>query len=141
MQLRPMRRRHACGYDSMALAVPRRFFRDGGSWGETYGQFFLSWYSQQLLDHADAVLGIARHTFARQHVDMHATLPAIYWWHHTESHAVRSAPLTCKTNQGAHGSKRALKRTRNAPACRWRCLGADWFSTNWRYVQEAWHVR
>lgn len=37
------------------------FFRsDGGSWESDYGHFFLSWYSSQLLMHADRLLGAAR---------------------------------------------------------------------------------
>ena len=32
---------------------------DGGSWNTEYGHFFLSWYSRQLLQHADRVLGAA----------------------------------------------------------------------------------
>jgi beta-amylase len=66
-----------------------RFFSDGGSWSEVYGQFFLQWYSQQLLDHADAVLGITSHVFSKCEVQKHAQVPFVYWWHHTQSHAVR----------------------------------------------------
>ena len=32
---------------------------DGGSWSSDYGHFFLSWYSNQLMQHADRVLGAA----------------------------------------------------------------------------------
>ena len=32
---------------------------DGGSWSSEYGHFFLAWYSRQLMQHADRVLGAA----------------------------------------------------------------------------------
>ena len=32
---------------------------DGGSWNSEYGHFFLAWYSRQLMQHADRVLGAA----------------------------------------------------------------------------------
>ncbi|GIM16354.1 hypothetical protein Vretimale_18986 [Volvox reticuliferus] len=36
------------------------FFHQRGNWGTPYGKFFLQWYSDMLMQHADAVLGIAR---------------------------------------------------------------------------------
>jgi beta-amylase len=39
------------------------FFCDGGDYDSYYGRFFLNWYSQVLLDHADRVLMLARLAF------------------------------------------------------------------------------
>jgi hypothetical protein len=36
------------------------FFRDGGTWCTEYGHFFLGWYSNLLVRHADAVLSRIR---------------------------------------------------------------------------------
>lgn len=39
------------------------FFCDGGDYDGYYGRFFLSWYSQVLVDHADRVLSLAKLAF------------------------------------------------------------------------------
>lgn len=39
------------------------FFSDGGSYDSYYGRFFLGWYSQVLVDHADRVLSLAKLAF------------------------------------------------------------------------------
>lgn len=39
------------------------FFCDGGDYDSYYGRFFLNWYSQMLVDHADRVLMLARLAF------------------------------------------------------------------------------
>ncbi|KAG2438677.1 hypothetical protein HXX76_005224 [Chlamydomonas incerta] len=36
------------------------FFNQYGNWSSPYGKFFLQWYSDMLMQHADSVLGIAR---------------------------------------------------------------------------------
>ena len=46
------------GYNSAAWETGF-FVSDGGSWNSDYGHFFLSWYSRQLMQHADRVLGAA----------------------------------------------------------------------------------
>ncbi|GMH32939.1 hypothetical protein BSKO_00773 [Bryopsis sp. KO-2023] len=48
-------------YNCSAEATP--FFRDGGSWETPYGQFFLKWYSDSLLQHGDRMLTMARKVF------------------------------------------------------------------------------
>eukprot|EP00892_Ulva_mutabilis_P000606 jgi/Ulvmu1/10546/UM064_0084.1 len=72
-----------------------KFFRDNGSWSSDYGQFFLSWYSTALLDHADAMLEVASKLFGSSPLKLQVKLPAVYWWHHTQSHA---AELTAGIN-------------------------------------------
>lgn len=39
------------------------FFCDGGDYDGYYGRFFLGWYSQLLVDHADRVLSMAKLAF------------------------------------------------------------------------------
>lgn len=39
------------------------FFCDGGDYDGLYGRFFLKWYSQVLIDHADRVLSLAKLVF------------------------------------------------------------------------------
>ena len=50
---------HDCGHYNSAAWETGFFVSDGGSWNSEYGHFFLSWYSRQLLQHADRVLGAA----------------------------------------------------------------------------------
>jgi len=50
---------HDCGdYNSPAWDTAF-FVSSGGSWDTEYGNFFLSWYSNLLLQHADRVLAAA----------------------------------------------------------------------------------
>lgn len=39
------------------------FFCEGGDYDGYYGKFFLKWYAQMLLDHADRVLSLAKLAF------------------------------------------------------------------------------
>ncbi|XP_072983537.1 inactive beta-amylase 9-like [Typha latifolia] len=68
------------------------FFKDhGGSWETPYGNFFLSWYSQELVNHGDRVLSIASKVFGGLPVQLSAKVPLLHWWHNTRS---RPAELT-----------------------------------------------
>ncbi|KAE9621227.1 hypothetical protein Lal_00028222 [Lupinus albus] len=61
------------------------FFCDGGDYDGFYGRFFLSWYSQVLVDHGNRVLSLAKLAFQGSRVA--AKLSGIYWWYKTASHA------------------------------------------------------
>ncbi|KQK02326.1 hypothetical protein BRADI_2g00824v3, partial [Brachypodium distachyon] len=50
-----------------------------------YGRFFLNWYSQVLLDHADRVLMLARLAFEGSAIAVKVS--GIHWWYKTASHA------------------------------------------------------
>lgn len=39
------------------------FFRERGDYDSYFGRFFLHWYAQMLIDHADNVLSLARLAF------------------------------------------------------------------------------
>ncbi|KAL2330310.1 hypothetical protein Fmac_017891 [Flemingia macrophylla] len=61
------------------------FFCDGGDYDGFYGRFFLSWYSQVLVDHGNRVLSLAKLAFEGSCIS--AKLSGIYWWYKTASHA------------------------------------------------------
>lgn len=61
------------------------FFSEGGDYDGYYGRFFLSWYSQVLVEHGDRVLSLAKLTF--EDTCIAAKLSAIPWWYKTASHA------------------------------------------------------
>ncbi|KAK4364858.1 hypothetical protein RND71_016216 [Anisodus tanguticus] len=59
------------------------FFHYGGEYNRTYDRFFLKWYSQVLIDHADRVLGLENLAFKGTHIA--SKLPGIHWWRNTNS--------------------------------------------------------
>uniref|UniRef100_A0A1D1Z5W1 Beta-amylase n=1 Tax=Anthurium amnicola TaxID=1678845 RepID=A0A1D1Z5W1_9ARAE len=61
------------------------FFCDGGDYDSYYGRFFLGWYSQLLIDHADRVLSLAKLAF--EGTCIAAKVSGIHWWYKTASHA------------------------------------------------------
>lgn len=64
------------------------FFRkDGGGWNSTYGEFFLSWYSQMLLDHGERILTAATSTFENTGVKISVKIAGIHWHYGHRSHA------------------------------------------------------
>eukprot|EP01018_Ginkgo_biloba_P029158 Gb_23715 [translate_table: standard] len=65
------------------------FFRDGGDYDSYYGRFFLSWYSQVLLDHGDRALSLANMAFEGTRIA--AKISGIHWWYKTASHAAELA--------------------------------------------------
>ncbi|KAI7734415.1 hypothetical protein M8C21_004064 [Ambrosia artemisiifolia] len=78
-------------YNSFPADVP--FFEEGeGSFLSDYGHFFLEWYSDRLLRHADAVLEIAAKLLKKYQEDeqnsvrVMAKIGLLYWWYQTVSH-------------------------------------------------------
>ncbi|WOK92787.1 beta-amylase 2, chloroplastic-like [Canna indica] len=61
------------------------FFRDGGDYNNSYGRFFLGWYSKVLIDHGDLVLSLAKLAFEGSHIA--AKISGVHWWYKTASHA------------------------------------------------------
>ncbi|KAJ4788897.1 Beta-amylase [Rhynchospora pubera] len=61
------------------------FFQDRGEYNSKYGIFFLNWYSQILIDHADRVLMLANSIF--QGTQIAAKVAGVHWWYNTYSHA------------------------------------------------------
>lgn len=65
-----------------------QFFRkEGGGWNSPYGEFFLSWYSQMLLDHGARILSSAKTIFENTGVKLSAKIAGIHWHYGTRSHA------------------------------------------------------
>ncbi|XP_071730405.1 inactive beta-amylase 9-like [Rutidosis leptorrhynchoides] len=62
------------------------FFEDNGSWESPYGDFFLSWYSNQLVSHADRMLSLAKSSFSDTTVMVSGKLPLIHSWYKSRSH-------------------------------------------------------
>ncbi|KAK6117373.1 hypothetical protein DH2020_048891 [Rehmannia glutinosa] len=64
------------------------FFRkEGGGWDGPYGEFFLSWYSQMLLDHGERILQSAKSVFENTGVKISVKIAGIHWHYGTRSHA------------------------------------------------------
>ncbi|KAJ3693035.1 hypothetical protein LUZ60_012130 [Juncus effusus] len=61
------------------------FFSDGGEYDGYYGRFFLNWYSNVLIEHADRVLMLAELAFEGSKIA--AKLSGVHWWYKTASHA------------------------------------------------------
>ncbi|KAM3270786.1 beta-amylase 8 [Capsicum chacoense] len=77
------------------------FFCERGDYDSYYGRFFLHWYRQVLIDHADNVLSLA--TLAFEGMQIVVKIPAIYWWYRTSSHAAElTAGYYNPTNQDGY---------------------------------------
>ncbi|XP_072971896.1 beta-amylase 8 isoform X2 [Typha angustifolia] len=77
------------------------FFCDRGDYDSYYGRFFLHWYSQTLIDHADQVLSLADLVFEGTQIVV--KIPSIYWWYKTASHAAElTAGYHNPTNQDGY---------------------------------------
>jgi len=63
------------------------FFSNGfDNFGSPYGQFFLTWYSNQLLNHGDSILGSIRNVVRGYNVTLAAKVSGIHWQFNTPSH-------------------------------------------------------
>ncbi|KAI4303210.1 hypothetical protein MLD38_038867 [Melastoma candidum] len=75
----------ASGYDKSPSS--NRFFKDkGGSWESLYGEFFLTWYSNQLIRHGDRLLSLASSIFGDSGVTVSGKIPLAYSWNEIDSH-------------------------------------------------------
>ncbi|CAA6654218.1 unnamed protein product [Spirodela intermedia] len=58
------------------------FFKEhGGSWDTPYGNFFLSWYSSQLVAHGDRILSVASAAFGDLPLIVYGKLPVMHAWY------------------------------------------------------------
>ncbi|KAG8475980.1 hypothetical protein CXB51_032805 [Gossypium anomalum] len=77
------------------------FFCERGDYDSYYGRFFLHWYAQALMDHADNVLSLANLAFEETKIIV--KIPAVYWWYKTSSHAAElTAGYYNPTNQDGY---------------------------------------
>ncbi|XP_051182790.1 beta-amylase 2, chloroplastic [Lolium perenne] len=64
------------------------FFRREGGWNTEYGKFFMSWYSQMLLEHGDRILSAASSVYTGvPGVKVSVKVAGIHWHYGTRSHA------------------------------------------------------
>ncbi|XP_043718081.1 beta-amylase 7 [Telopea speciosissima] len=86
------------------------FFRDGGEYNSYYGRFFLNWYSQVLIDHANLVLFLAKYAF--EGTSIAAKVSGIHWWYKTASHAAElTAGFYNPSNRDGYTSIAAMLKT------------------------------
>ncbi|KAK4737771.1 hypothetical protein R3W88_001468 [Solanum pinnatisectum] len=75
----------APGYHQPPMAST--FFKENeGSWETTYGNFFLSWYSEQLISHGSRLLSLASETFHDVPISICGKVPLVHSWYKTRSH-------------------------------------------------------
>lgn len=67
------------------------FSQHGGSWETPYGNFFLSWYSTQLISHGHRIMSLAASTFKDAGIAVSGRVPLVHSWHLSRS---RPAELT-----------------------------------------------
>lgn len=62
------------------------FFKSFGSWDTPYGEFFLEWYSGQLLSHGERICRAAETLFQGTEVKPYAKVAGVHWHYSTRSH-------------------------------------------------------
>ncbi|KAL4291305.1 hypothetical protein GQ457_14G014120 [Hibiscus cannabinus] len=63
------------------------FFNDhSGSWESPYGDFFLSWYSSELVSHGNRLLSLASSIFGDSEVSVYGKVPLMHSWYKTRAH-------------------------------------------------------
>ncbi|XP_078446432.1 beta-amylase 8-like [Wolffia australiana] len=113
------------------------FFCDGGDYDGLYGRFFLRWYSNALIIHADRVLSLARLLFPDTLLIV--KIPAVYWWYRTASHAAELTagyynpanrdgylPLFDALAKHSAAVKLVFAPTAEADALTWQVLNSAW---------------
>lgn len=124
------------------------FFCERGDYDNYYGRFFLHWYSQTLVDHADNVLSLANLAFEGTKIIV--KVPAVYWWYKTPSHAAElTAGYHNPTNQDGYSPVfEVLKK--HAVTMKFVCLGfnpsnqeaneslVDPDGLSWQVLNSAW---
>lgn len=63
------------------------FFGANGTYLSEKGKFFLTWYSNKLIEHGDQILGEANKAFQGCRVRIAAKVSGIHWWYTDDSHA------------------------------------------------------
>ncbi|KAL6557194.1 Beta-amylase 7 [Orobanche minor] len=92
------------------------FFCDGGDYDGYHGRFFLSWYSQALVDHGDRVLSLAKLAFEGTRVA--AKLSSLHWWYKTASHAAElTAGFYNSSNRDGYAAVMAMLKRHEAALC------------------------
>ncbi|CAL0313225.1 unnamed protein product [Lupinus luteus] len=137
---------NAGNYNSMPHETG--FFCDRGDYDNYYGRFFLHWYFQTLIDHADNVLSLA--SLAFEETKIIVKVPAVYWWYKTASHAAElTAGYHNPTNQDGYSPVFEVLRKHDVTV-KFICLGvqlssqeadeslADPEGFSWQVLNSAW---
>lgn len=124
------------------------FFCERGDYDSYYGRFFLHWYAQSLIDHADNVLSLA--TLAFEETKIIVKVPAVHWWYKTTSHAAElTAGFYNPTNQDGYSSVFEVLR-KHSVTLKFVCLRfhvsgqeydealADPEGLSWQVLNSAW---
>ncbi|XP_052194434.1 beta-amylase 7-like isoform X2 [Diospyros lotus] len=128
------------------------FFCEGGDYDGYYGRFFLNWYSQVLVDHADHVLYLAKLAF--EGTCIAAKLSGNHWWYKTTSHAAElTAGFYNPSNRDGYAAIMAMLKKHDAAinftCAEWGMLDqhvgfsealADPEGLAWQVLNAAWDV-
>ncbi|KAJ1391742.1 Glycoside hydrolase, family 14 [Sesbania bispinosa] len=63
------------------------FFQKEGTWNSEYGQFFLNWYSNKLLEHGERILYLPKEYSKHLGLKLSAKVAGIHWHYRARSHA------------------------------------------------------
>ncbi|KAG6416952.1 hypothetical protein SASPL_124393 [Salvia splendens] len=63
------------------------FFSANGTYLSEKGKFFLTWYSNKLIEHGDQILDEANKVFQGRNVRLSIKVSGIHWWYADDSHA------------------------------------------------------
>ncbi|KAG6419548.1 hypothetical protein SASPL_121770 [Salvia splendens] len=63
------------------------FFSAKGTYLSEKGKFFLTWYSNKLIEHGDQILDEANKVFQGCNVRLSIKVSGIHWWYNDDSHA------------------------------------------------------
>ncbi|WOL18292.1 beta-amylase 8 [Canna indica] len=124
------------------------FFCDKGDYDSYYGRFFLHWYAQTLIDHADHILSLTNLAF--EGTEIVVKIPSIYWWYRTASHAAElTAGFHNPTNQDGYASVFDMLK-KHSVTMKFMCCGpqssvqeneesfADAEALSWQVLNAAW---
>ncbi|XP_073108432.1 beta-amylase [Elaeis guineensis] len=64
-----------------------KFFAENGTYLTEKGKFFLTWYSNKLIEHGDQILDAANQAFLGCKTKLAAKISGIHWWYRVDNHA------------------------------------------------------
>ena len=131
----------AGGYNN--LPHETGFFRaHEGSWDSEYGQFFLSWYAGELVEHGDRMLQCARSVFERTDVAVTSDASSLDGARETtervsEKRKKGARKKTAKKRQTRDATRDAsTDRPPSGPALAIKCAGVHWWYNSRSHAAE-----
>jgi len=76
------------------------FTSEHGSWDSEYGEFFLGWYSSELVAHGERMLQTATGVFDGSGATLAIKCAGVHWWYNSRSHAAELTAGYYNTRQG-----------------------------------------